>query len=163
MNFRDALILPALLLGSSVAVAQAVIIPIPAQLATAQTVFIANAGGPDNTLSQFAYKSFYHAIGKRFRVVTRPADADLSFELATTYSVGAKLTARTAVLQLSIRDAKTQSLLWSFSEPVISEGTASISEMDKAANKLLEDYNALVDARLVYEPAPRRFSDEGKK
>jgi hypothetical protein len=154
-----------LMLITSMALTAQTTIPIPAQLDSAQTVFLANAGGPDNTLSQFAYKNFYHAVltSKRFRLVSRPADADLSFELTTTQSVGSKLTARTAVLVLNIRDAKTQSLLWSFTESVISPGSSSIQDMDKTTSKLLEDYNALVDAPLVYESAPKRFSDEGKK
>lgn len=153
------------LLASFTALSAQTTIPIPAQLANARTVFIANAGGPDNTLSQFAYKNFYHAVlnSKRFRLTSRPGDADLSFELTTTQSVGTKLTARTAILELTIRDAKTQSLLWSFTEPVISAGTASISDMDKTTSKLLDDYNALVDAPLIYEPAPKRLSEEGKK
>ena len=134
------------------------------QLTTAQTVFVANAGGPDNSLSQFAYKSFYHSLidWKRFRLASRPADADLSFELTAVQRAGTTLNTRMTVLVLIIRDVKTQNLLWSLSEPASSKAEISISEMDATTSKLVADYNALVAGTLRYEPAPRRFSDEKK-
>jgi hypothetical protein len=140
-------------------------IPLPAQLSTAQTVFVANAGGPDNHLSQFAYMSFYHSMlnWKRFRLASRPADADLSFELTTARRAGATLNARLTVLELNIRDVKTQNLLWSFSEPVTSKAEISTSEMDATTSKLIADCDALLASTLLYEPAPKRFSEEGKK
>jgi len=140
-------------------------IPIPSELSGTRLIFIANAGGPDNNLSQFAYKSFYHAAmsAKRFRLVSRPADAELSFELASRQSAEAKLTTHGSVLELTVRDTKTQNVLWSFTEPVTSAGTTSIVEMDKTTSRLLADYNALVDTPLIYEAAPKRFSDEGRR
>ena len=98
----------------------------------------------------------------RFRIVSRPTDADLSFELTMAQRTGATLTSRQAVLELNIRDAKTQNMLWSFSEPVISKAEISVYEMDTTASKLVADYNALVASTLLYEPAPKRFSDEKK-
>ena len=140
------------------------VIPIPVGLTSAHSVFIVNAGGPDNNLSQFAYKSFYHAVlnWERFRIVSRPTDADLSLELTMAQRTGATLTSRQAVLELNIRDAKTQNLLWSFSEPVVSKAEISVSEMDTTTSKLVADYNALVTSTLLYEPAPKRFSEEKK-
>jgi len=140
-------------------------IPIPAQLSTAQTIFVANAGSPDNSLGQFAYKSFYHSIlnWKRFRLVSSPAGADLSFELTAVQREGITLKTRMTVLVLIIRDVKTQNVLWSLSEPASTKAEISISEMDATTSKLVADYDALIAGTLLYEPAPRRFSEEEKK
>ena len=155
-----------LLLAVAPLVAQApVVIPIPAQLSTAQTAFVANAGGPDNYLNQIAYKSLYQALlnWKHFQLATRPADAELSFELTTSQRSGPTLTAHT-VLELNIRDIKTQNLLWSFTEPVNSAATPMASDFASVASKLIADYNGLISGTLLSEPAPKkmRFSEEKK-
>ena len=163
MNYRPTLISLVLLI-SSMNISAQMAIPIPAQLATAQTVFVANAQGPDNSLGQFAYKSFYHSMidWKRFRLVSRPEDADLSFELTEVQRAGTTLKTRMTVLVLTIRDVKTQNVLWSLSEPASTKAEISISEMDATTSKLVADYDAVISGTLRYEPAPRRFADEKK-
>src|SRR6202012_3314822 len=61
-------------------------VPVPSQLTSARTAFIANAGGPLNYLNQEAYIDFYRALAasKRFQFTAKPADAELSLELSVT-------------------------------------------------------------------------------
>src|SRR5271155_52641 len=107
--------------------------PVPAQILAAKTVFIANAGGEDNSSeSQFsggpdrAYNQFYAAIKGwgRYELVAAPATADLLLELRFTqpqvgdYQENMLHPApdRDPQLRLVIRDSKTQALLWGFTE-----------------------------------------------
>jgi hypothetical protein len=164
---RNSLAVAILLLASSPLFAQTpAAIPIPAQLTTAQTAFVANAGGPDNYLSRTAYMSFYQALTswRRFQLTAAPANAELALELTTAQRGGTTLTSHLTVLELNIRDIKTQSLLWSFTEPVNSAATPMASDLAASAAKLVADFNALLSGPLVSEPAPKktRFSDEKK-
>jgi hypothetical protein len=144
-----------------------VAIPIPATLTTAHTAFVANAGGPDNYLSQVAYKNLYQALTnwKHLLLVDTPSSAELALELTTAQHAGASFTTHLTVLQLNIRDIKTQSILWSFTEPVSSAATPMASDISAATSKLVNDFNALLTGSLLQESAPKktRFSEEGKK
>ncbi|WP_213806234.1 hypothetical protein [Granulicella sp. dw_53] len=139
-------------------------VPLPTQFATAQTAFVVNAGGPDNFLSQIAYKSLCQAFinGKHLQLTARPADAELSLELTTAQGSKTTLTTHQAVLQLNIRDIKTQNLIWSFTEPVDSIANPLPSDFAAAATKLVADFNILQTGKLLNEPpAPKtRFSQE---
>ena len=167
MKLRITAISFALLISSMSLLAQtATVIPIPAELISAHTVFVVNAGGPDNQLSQSVYKSLYATLlnAKHLQLVGSPRDADLAFEISAglhTGSLVAGMPVHPSIIQLDIRDAKTQSLLWSLSEPLVLNPISG--DVSKAVSRLVADYNTLIAGTLLYEPAPRRFSEEEKK
>lgn len=109
--------------------------PIPAQIATAKRVFIANAAGDDPGISDplfggvdRAYNQFYAAMkrAERYELVGSPAEADLLFEIRfTVNSVGCNVIRGDSVgtsidpqFRLEIRDSKTNALLWAFTEHI---------------------------------------------
>jgi hypothetical protein len=159
MKHRIAAISLALLISSMGLAAQGVtVIPIPAPLLGANTVFVANGGGPSNDLSQAAYKSFYLALlnWKEYQLTDQPQKADLALDVS--YGVGVTL-----YIRLDIRDTKTQSLLWSFTESLAPNPTPG--DIDKATSNLIGDFKALITSTLVDAPpsGKTRFSQEGKK
>jgi hypothetical protein len=84
--------------------------PLPAQLATAKTVFISNASDMIGNYSQAMFDQAYAAVQglNRFTFVSSPQQADLVLQ----FSVSAEGSART----LHIVDPKTSVILWSVSE-----------------------------------------------
>lgn len=111
--------------------------PLPAELASAKTVFIANA--PGDILpkilgtSDRTYNEFYAAMRKSgvYRLVSSPADADLIFEVSFTSSLsgvsGNSATGTSSstsyTVKLTILDAKTRVPLWWFAEPIAIRGS----------------------------------------
>lgn len=109
--------------------------PIPHQILMAKKVFIANAGGdnrPDDSIfnepDRF-YDDFYAQVkaAGRFEIVDAPADADLLFEIGLRVPMVSGEGARKDMLtvmpydprfRLTIRDPKTNALLWAFTEHV---------------------------------------------
>ncbi|HLM99095.1 MAG TPA: hypothetical protein VK335_07425 [Bryobacteraceae bacterium] len=100
--------------------------PVPAQVLNGKKVFIANAGEehmivPIGTILSGSidrvYDQFYAAINKlgRYELVSAPAEADLIFEIGFTIN-GSPQIPEIGHLRLSIRDPKTNVLLWSFVE-----------------------------------------------
>jgi hypothetical protein len=112
--------------------------PVPTPIIKAKKVFIANAGGdePWDSEAQFsggperAYDEFYAAMKDwgRYELVNAPGDADLWFEIAFRAPALAGSAARTsdslagrpydAQFHLTIRDPKTNAVLWAFTEHV---------------------------------------------
>lgn len=106
--------------------------PIPAQIATAHRVFIANAGGDDPFPTEMhlfsggvdrPYNEFYAAIKNsgRYDIVGSPSEADLLFEIRFAVMTGPLCRdsgGYDSQFRLEIRDAKTNSLLWTFTEHV---------------------------------------------
>jgi hypothetical protein len=135
-------------------------VPIPSQLQTAKTAFIVNAGGPINYLDQEAYIYFYQALqaSKRFQLTAKPADAELSMELSLTSHIdeisNVHIPSDLLILRLNIRDVKSQSLLWSLTEPVHGGSLSGISGKDLAtsATDLVTDFNTLISGPLVAPP-----------
>jgi len=84
--------------------------PLPAQLATAKTVFISNASDMPESDSQAMYDQAYAAVQglNRFTFVSSPQQADLILQ----FSASAERSSRT----LHIVDPKTSVILWSVSE-----------------------------------------------
>jgi hypothetical protein len=92
--------------------------PVPAQVLTAKKVFISNAGvnGMGFAILQRAgdpdspFNQFYAAIKSwgRLEIVGAPSDADLVIEIRFD----------SALLGLTILDAKTHFILWTIAEPV---------------------------------------------
>jgi len=148
MNHTKSYIALATLFATSCLHAQST--PVPTQLGTAKTVFIANAGGPLNYLNEEAYIDFYQALSaaKLFQIVALPANAELTMELSVTSHLS-RTTLGTIpdapFLQLAIRDVKTQSLLWSLTEPIGADTLATTSRKDiaTAASDLVTDFKTL--------------------
>jgi hypothetical protein len=106
--------------------------PIPAQIAQAKKIFVANAGWDDYQLFSGsptrAYDQFYAALktAGRYELVGNAADADLIFQIQ--FGVYVAPGARSgsgpslgpvpydAQFRLEIRDPKTNVLLWAFVE-----------------------------------------------
>jgi hypothetical protein len=100
--------------------------PVPAQIASAKRVFISNAGEENlNTpigqllsgRSDRVYNQFYSAVQQwgRYELVSRPAEADLAFEIGFTINASGQLP-EFGHVRLVIRDPKTNVLLWTFIE-----------------------------------------------
>lgn len=101
--------------------------PLPAEIVSAQKIFLSNGGGSD-----LAYDAFYAAIKKwgKYQIVGSPAEADLIVELSyqveslgtrvwsatNTYNNTTQVYSRQVVdpkLLLTIYDAKSKNSLWS--------------------------------------------------
>ncbi|MFZ0415963.1 MAG: hypothetical protein WBE20_04570 [Candidatus Acidiferrales bacterium] len=102
--------------------------PVPAQIANAKSVFISNTapdGMPSIILENFKepnrpYDQLYAAMKAwgRYTLADSPADADLVMEIhfrASAYTGGL---GQGEEFYLSILDAKTHFVLWTFIEPV---------------------------------------------
>lgn len=120
--------------------------PVPEQIITAKTVFIAN-GGADSNLSttlkglggrDTCYNQFYAGMKSwaRYQLVSSPEEAELVFEIRFKYVLGPSME-----LQLTVMDAKTHFTLWRVSEYV--QGAARQATMRKnfvtAMNAVLND------------------------
>jgi len=153
-------------------------IKIPSQLATAKTIFVANAGStPSYPMgATLVYTGVYQALaeGHRYTLASAPADADLVLETSYVAWYGGDHYQipiySTLYSQLVIRDAKTQSLLWTISEPIGSTANQKTFEkyVSDSGAKLVADLIALANGNTVAPnpatTAPRkRTSDEGKK
>jgi hypothetical protein len=107
--------------------------PVPAQIASAKSIFIANGPGdnfpaPDGGPAR-PYNEFYGAIKTwaKYALVSSPAEADLIFEISFTDSLiglgGPSTPACSAStnpqLMLVIRDPKTRVPLWWFAEGIV--------------------------------------------
>lgn len=140
--------------------------PIPAQIASAKAVFIANApgdtfpdtyGGPDRPYNEFygAMKSWGH-----YELVSSPAEADLVFEISYTNSLIGLGGTSTPVcssttntqLLLVIVDPKTRIPLWWFGEAIavkqrVFHAQGNLEDgFNDALSKLMEDVKKLSGA-----------------
>jgi hypothetical protein len=119
--------------------------PIPTQLTSATTVFVANAG-LDNGSSTRAYNTFYQglAASKRFQIKPAPAAAELTFEISVNDKiayVNDGTSSGFSYVRLVMRDTKTGALLWTLSENVRVSTRQKTFEanLDEAVTKLLVD------------------------
>jgi hypothetical protein len=129
--------------------------PIPAQFATAKTVFLSNAGPQDNVVSERAYTTFYTGLTQwnHYQLVTAPANAELVLELRYTaplsnisvMSGGSFPPSYRPQFQLIIIDRATGVILWSSTETPF--GTRKQNTNDNAVNALLADLKALVSGQ----------------
>jgi hypothetical protein len=158
-----------LLIAALPLAAQSPAAPLPAQLATAKAVFVVNAGSSqaDNELAIAAYNSVYQALttGSRFHPVLSPSDADLIFEVSEI-DTNESQTSFNSYIKLVIRDAKSQSILWTTYGDVESADRITTLEKKLTGNgqKLLADLNFLITNKVppVTTPKKTRISDEGK-
>jgi hypothetical protein len=134
--------------------------PVPAQILAAKKIFIANAGGDEMAEDDpifsggpdRAYNQFYAAMKSwgRFEIVGSPAEADLLLEIrqeVQTVSLGGKVGASdTPLFGLTIRDAKTNTLLWGLhvhSKFGVGQGNSD-RNFDQAMDRLVSDMRAVV-------------------
>jgi len=106
--------------------------PVPAQILAAKKVFVVNAGADIGTLPgqpfsgepERAYNSFYAAIKTwgHYQLVSAPSDADLLMEIRFTVHPiplhSETITYWDAQFRLTIREPKTNALLWAMTEQV---------------------------------------------
>jgi len=106
--------------------------PLPSQLLTGKKIFIANVPGTEFLSPHTAeddpyrpYNQFYASMRSwgYFELVSAPVDADLIFEISlanrpTLVSAIVQTNLRLAYLDLTVRDPKTQIILWWFAERV---------------------------------------------
>jgi hypothetical protein len=127
--------------------------PVPAQIASARKVFIANAGADIDAQEVFkkagepeqAYNHFYAAMQKwgHYELVSNPADADLVFEIrfAAPMYMNGNLPTYQPQFGLNIVDVKTHFALWSLGEPV--EGAFRkatwLRNFDRGLDALMDD------------------------
>ncbi len=154
---KTILILSFLVFG--VAAANAQTAPVPSQLQTAKTAFLSAGGAPvlgnkANLVNNLDYQVMYKALtdDRRYRLVATPAEADLSMEVSIFYVPGQF---SSASLRLTIRDAKSQALLWIIDEPVDGAYRQKTFEknLDKACEKVIIDLKALGNS-IPPQPAP---------
>jgi hypothetical protein len=138
--------------------------PVPPQLAAAQKVFIANAGGESfegvidekvfNGGPDRPYNQFYSMVAAwgRYQLVSSPADADLVFEISwVLIDTGLKLPVL-GQLRLVVIDPKTDITLWNFTEYVrgaILQGNRD-KNFDQAMDTILTRMKTLVGTSAVH-------------
>jgi hypothetical protein len=143
--------------------------PLPTQVFTARKVFVSNAG--EDTLGDYsggpdrAYNQLYAALKGwgRYELVRAPADAELVFEISfATRIVGQEVSGGNGTpvssnlvkdpqFRLTIRDLKTQVLLWTFTEhvqPALLQGNRD-KNFDHAVAALVNDIR-----NVAGQPAP---------
>jgi hypothetical protein len=135
--------------------------PVPQQVLTAKKIFISNVPGalfdlPRNGEddSYRPYNQFYASLKSwgYYELVSAPADADLILEIAlnTRPMIGNAMT-QTPVYQvhfdLIVRDPKTQTVLWWFSEPLQGANRVATGEKNynQAMTNLVNDFKKLTN------------------
>jgi len=112
--------------------------PLPDQLFTAKTIFLANAGYTNNQYTALAYNDLYRefALWNRFQLAAAPASSDLIVELS----------ANGTMVCITIRDVKTNAALWTLNEELDSSHSENGYEktIDRAAVKVVADLKTLL-------------------
>jgi hypothetical protein len=121
--------------------------PVPGQILSAKKIFIANAGGDEQSAQLFsgepdrAYNQLYAALKAwgRFQIVGSPSEADLLLEIRQNASPVPQF-------RLKLRDPGTNALLWGFNLYIdLGMGRAnSDRNFDQAVDRLVNDLRALV-------------------
>jgi hypothetical protein len=148
----SAILALALTLGVSHLQAQSA--PVPPELSTAKTVFLADAGEEANNLSERAYTQVYSGLSQwgHYQLAPSPSSADLIFELhylaplaTPDFINGTNFPSYSFRLRLDIFDSSTHTELWSVTEFIDTsrhKGNFDPSFND-AVNLLLGDIKAL--------------------
>jgi len=139
----------------SAASLQAQVPNIPAPILTAKTIFLGNGGTNADGDSERAFVDFYQQLiaWNHYRVVTNPADADLAAEISVNYLVSPTSRGEAGkfyCIRLTIRDEKTQTLLWSFTEEAMGSSRRNklISNFEYAIQSLASDLKSLASNTL---------------
>lgn len=134
--------------------------PVPAQIPAAKKIFIANAGGDEMAEDDpifsggpdRAYNQLYAAMKSwgRFEIVGSPAEADLLLEIrqeVQTVDLGGKAgSSDIPLFRLTIRDPKSNALLWGFHVHFkfgVGQGNSD-RNFDLAMDRLVSDLRAVV-------------------
>jgi hypothetical protein len=135
--------------------------PIPPQITSAHTVFVANGGGP-NLFNAFsggpdrAYSQIYADLHQwnRYQLVDSPAQADLLFEIhaiapAIDTGTDGSITYNPQLI-LRILDPRTNALLWTTTANVKAAGTQSARDkgFDKSVAVLVDRIRQLTGEQL---------------
>jgi hypothetical protein len=181
MNLRTALITSTLLVTPLFVRAQTGV-PVPSQLSTAHTAFLASgaasAGGARQSLiAQMIYTSTYKALvaDGQYRLAAAPSQAELSMIVSTDMAYSDVTNGSSIAfpfLRLDIYDTATHSLLWTLEEPVRGAWREKSFQknIDDAVALLVSDLKTLAAGSIPGnpttpkpEPVKTRISDEGKK
>jgi hypothetical protein len=138
--------------------------PVPPEIASAQKVFISNAGGDSlETVSDEVvfnggpdrpYNQFYAAMKswRRYQIVPSPADADLVLEISWVLSdTGLRLPVL-GQLRLRVVDPKSNIPLWNLTEYV--RGAILLSNRDKNFDEAMNTIVSRIEALAEPHPAP---------
>ena len=150
--------------------------PLPAAIASAQKLFLGNAGDTDNQDCLRAYNEFYANLlsDARYQLVLDPAAADLVLELHYEVRPGEIVghnsvdTAFARQFRLVLIDPRTHTVLWNLTEV---ENNAILQSnrnrnLDAAVLQLYLDFSALSQSSAVNpatSPRKQHLPDEGKK
>ena len=156
--------------------------PIPSEIGSSKSVFVSNAGGEANSISEQAYSVLYAGLKQwnHYRLTSEPSSADLILELHYTSpanfsnvingdSLGPPFLPR---FQLIIIDKGTHTILWSVTEfPFSEKGKKNNFDQnnENAVNALLSDLKVLAAGKFpsaasaLTPSTSTRLSDEGKK
>jgi len=145
--------------------------PVPPEILSANVIFIANGGGEESPLfsggPDRAYNQFYAAMKSwgRYKLASLSDNAGLLFEVQfvlapfsrTVFHGDSEAQSADPQLRLVIRNAKTQALLWRFTEHV--EWAALQSNRDKnfdeALAKIVESLETLAAGPAAPATKPR--------
>lgn len=147
--------------------------PVPPQLLNARTVFVSN-GGSSNYFESFsggtnrAYNTFYKQLKgiQEYELVSSPADADLIFEIRAiapeTPGTHDTISYNPQVV-LTIRDPKTNAVLWRESANVRAFGTKSRRDRQfDQSIAVLVDKLALVTGRSLTQAQTKAIAGNSK-
>lgn len=136
--------------------------PVPPQILSAHSVFVSNGGG-SNYFDMFtggpdrAYNTLYALLERsdRYQLVATPAQADLIFEIraiAPATSDRETLVYNPQLL-LSVRDPKTNAVLWTTSDNVRALGTQKHRDrgFDQSVAVLLDKFGQVTGQPLTPE------------
>jgi hypothetical protein len=168
MNLRSILTASALTIAVSATIAQTPnAVPMPSQFATAKTIFVAYAGAPRDVslvlpAGQLIYIDLQNALtaNRRYSVVTRPADAELSARLSIEPGL---------LVRLAVFDTKTGVLLWTVEESLDLATTKAhaLNNHNLTTVSLVNDLESLAASKLPDDLSTppnkkKRLSDGGK-
>jgi hypothetical protein len=133
--------------------------PVPSQILTTKKIFISNVPGTLFLVPRNAeddpyrpYNQFYASMKSwgYYELVSAPADADVIFEISiadrpTLGNASVQTSVHLACLDLTIRDPKTQAVLWWFAERVQGANRTATGEKNynQAMTNLLSDVKKL--------------------
>jgi hypothetical protein len=176
MNRKQALTASLLLVATALCAQTPPAVPVPSQISTAHTAFLASGGAPgagrnENLMTGLTYTGVYQALAKsgHYQLTAAPAEAEISMTIAirdqvTSVSQGTSYDA--FFLRLEISDTKTHTLLWAIDEPIqgaFREKTFQ-KNLDASITLLITDLNLLAAGNIPGDPAPAstktRFSQD---
>ena len=145
---------------ASPAIAQSGSVPVPAEFASAHTLFLSCGGAPllasrEKEGVTMLYTSAYHALSSagHYRLTSTPADSDITAVISLEdrlSGVSYGSSAEADFIQLAVYDTKTHALLWNIDEPV--DGAirkASFQKnIDASVAKIVADLNSLAAGKL---------------